>query len=62
MHTFGKHRFAAAVLAFALIPLAREVDALIALAALAVLTSALVAYEYWRFREARARLRASAHA
>jgi low temperature requirement protein LtrA len=62
MHTFGIHRFVAAVLAVALIPLALEVDALIALAALAVLTSSLVGYEYWRFRESRARLRASAHA
>ena len=62
MHTFGKHRFLVALLAFALIPLALELDALITLALLAVLTSSLVAYEYWRFRESRARLRASAHA
>jgi low temperature requirement protein LtrA len=62
MHTFGTHRFIAALLALALIPLALELDALIALATLAVLTSALVAYEYSRFRDSRARLRASAHA
>jgi low temperature requirement protein LtrA len=62
MRTFGVHRFVAALLAFALIPVALELDALITLALLAVLTSTLVAYEYWRFRESRARLRASAHA
>jgi low temperature requirement protein LtrA len=62
MHTFGKHRFVAAVLCFALIPAALELDSLITLAILATLTSSLVAYEYWRFREARGRLRASAHA
>ena len=62
MHTFGTHRFIASVLAFALIPVALEVDSLVTLALLALLTSSLVGYEYWRFREARARLRASAHA
>ena len=61
MHTFGRHRFIAAVVAFALIPLATEVDALIALTAVAALTSSLVAYEAYRFRETRRTLRASAH-
>jgi len=62
MHTFGTHRFIAALLCFALIPAALELEGLQTLALLAVLTSALVGYEYWRFHESRARLRASAHA
>jgi low temperature requirement protein LtrA len=61
MHTFGKYRFIAALVAFALIPLAMEVDALYALIAVSVLTSSLVAFEAYRFRESRRRLRASAH-
>jgi low temperature requirement protein LtrA len=61
MHTFGRHRFIAALVALALIPLATEVDALYALTAVAALTSALVAYEAMRFRDARRELRASAH-
>jgi low temperature requirement protein LtrA len=62
MHTFGTHRFVAALLAFALIPVGLEIDSLITLALLAVLTSCLVAYEAWRFRESRRKLRAAAHA
>ena len=61
MHTFGSHRFVAALVAFALIPVATAVDALVSLALLAALTSSLVAYEYVRFRESRSRLRAAAH-
>jgi low temperature requirement protein LtrA len=61
MHTFGTHRFIAAVVAFALIPVAQEIDALASLAVLAAVTSTLVAYEYVRFRESRSRLRAAAH-
>ena len=62
MRTFGVHRFVAGLVCFALIPLALELDALPMLAVLAAVTSSLVGYEYWRFRESRARLRASAHA
>ena len=62
MHTFGTHRFIAALLAFALIPPALEIEGLQTLALLATLTSGLVGYEYWRYRESRAQLRASAHA
>ena len=62
MHTFGTHRFIAALLAFALIPVALEADSLVTLGLLAGLTSSLVAYEYWRFRESRRELRATAHA
>jgi low temperature requirement protein LtrA len=61
MRTFGRQRFVAALAAFALIPLALEVDALYALTAVAMLASALVAYEAHRFRETRRALRASAH-
>jgi high-affinity Fe2+/Pb2+ permease len=61
MHTFGPARFIAAVLAFALIPLALEIEALETLALLALLSAGLVGYEYWRFRESRARVRAAAH-
>jgi uncharacterized membrane protein len=42
-----------------LIPLAVNADALIALAAVAGLLTALVSYEAIRFREARARVRAA---
>jgi low temperature requirement protein LtrA len=61
MHTFGRHRFVAGLLCFALIPLALNVEALITLAALAVVTAGLVGYEYWRFHESRAQVRAAAH-
>jgi hypothetical protein len=47
------------VLCLALIPLALEVDALIALAALTAVTTGLIAYESIRYREARARLRSA---
>jgi low temperature requirement protein LtrA len=62
MRTFGVHRFITALVTFALIPVATEVDALLTLALLAAVTATLVAYEYWRFREARGRLRAAARA
>ena len=62
MHTFGTHRFVAAAGAFALIPIALHVEALGTLALLAALTSALVGFEAWRFRDSRRRLRAAAHA
>ena len=62
MHTFGKYRFVAALLAFALIPVGLEVDSLVTLALLAALTSSLVAFEAYRFRETRRTLRAAAHA
>jgi low temperature requirement protein LtrA len=60
LRTFGRNRFIAALVAVALIPVARDVDALVTLALLAVLTSALVAYEALHFREGRARVRARA--
>jgi low temperature requirement protein LtrA len=60
LRTFGRHRFMAALVALALIPIAREVDALVTLALLAALTSGLVAYEALHFRAGRARVRARA--
>jgi hypothetical protein len=42
-----------------LIPVATEVDALVALALATAITSGLIAYEAVRFREARARVRAA---
>jgi hypothetical protein len=60
LHTFGRHRFIAALIALALIPVARDVDALVTLALLAALTSALVAYEALHFRAGRAQVRAGA--
>jgi low temperature requirement protein LtrA len=50
-------RFTALVVSLALIPLAVEVDALVALALAAALTSAVIAYEALHFREARRRIR-----
>jgi low temperature requirement protein LtrA len=52
-------RVVAVLVALALIPLATAVDALMALALAAALTSGLIAYEVIRFREGRARLRAA---
>ena len=57
--TLNRQRLVAAVLSIALIPVATEVDALIALAIAAALTSAVIAYEAIHFREARARMRAA---
>jgi low temperature requirement protein LtrA len=57
--TLNRQRLAAALLSLALVPVGTEVDALIAVAAAAAITSALIAYEAIRFREARARVRAA---
>jgi low temperature requirement protein LtrA len=50
-------RFTALIVSLALIPLGVEVDALVALALAAALTSAVIAYEATHFREARHRIR-----
>jgi low temperature requirement protein LtrA len=50
-------RFTALVVSLALIPVAVEVDALVALGLAAALTSAVIAYEAVHFREARRRIR-----
>jgi low temperature requirement protein LtrA len=57
--TLNKHRSLATLAVLALIPLALEVDALIALAAVTAVLTILIAYEAIRFRDARARVRAN---
>ena len=57
--TFNPHRALATIAVLALIPLALEVDALYAVAAVTGLLVALIAYEAIRFREARERVRAN---
>jgi low temperature requirement protein LtrA len=56
----GRGRLTAAVVSLALIPLAVEVAALVALAIAAAVSSALIAYEVNRFADARSRVRAGA--
>ena len=56
--TLNRHRTVASLALLALIPLALELDALLALAAVSALLLVLIAYEAVRFREARARVRA----
>lgn len=56
-----RQRLVALVIAVALIPLATEVDALLALAAIAALCAGLIAYEAIRFAETRSRVRAAPH-
>ncbi len=57
VHTLNRQRLACAVLLLALIPLGKEVDALVALGGLTALLIALIAYEAVRFAAARARVR-----
>ena len=54
----GRGRLTAAVVALALIPVAKQTDALGALAIAAAVSSALIAYEVIRFADPRSRLRA----
>jgi low temperature requirement protein LtrA len=58
--SLNRQRLVAVFVCLALIPLATEVDALIALAGAAAVTSGLIAYEAIRFAEARQRMRAAA--
>jgi low temperature requirement protein LtrA len=60
VRTINRPRLVTAVLCLALIPVAREVDALIALAIAAGVCSCLIVYEVVAYREARARVRAMA--
>jgi len=55
--TLNRIRLGALLVSLALIPLATEVDALVAVGLAAVLTSSVIAYEAIHFREARARIR-----
>ena len=56
--TWNKQRIVSMVVLIALIPVAREIDALGALALVSLLLVGLVAYETIRFRERRDRLKA----
>src|ERR671914_1406440 len=57
-HTLYKGRLVAVVVALALIPIAKEVDALVAMGLAAALTSAVICYEVVRYADARRRIRA----
>jgi low temperature requirement protein LtrA len=59
-HSLNRQRLAVALLALALIPIASSVDAVVAVSLIALLLTALVAYEALRFSETRARVRAAA--
>ena len=57
VRTFNAHRTIATLACLALIPLALEADALVALAGVTAVLLTLISYEAIRFREARARVR-----
>jgi low temperature requirement protein LtrA len=57
VHRFSTQRLATAILLFALIPLATELDALLTLVLLAALLCALIVYETVQFADLRDRLR-----
>jgi hypothetical protein len=57
--SLNRQRLAAAVVALALIPMVKEVDAVLGLGLIAALLTALIAFEAIHFREARARVRAA---
>jgi len=59
VRTVNRRRCLAALASAALIPAATRVDGVVALALVAAVCSALIAYETLRFREARARMRAA---
>ena len=61
VRSLNRQRLVAALVCLALIPLATEVDALVALAAAAAITAIVVAYEAVHLAEARRRVRAAAH-
>jgi low temperature requirement protein LtrA len=57
LHTLNRQRLLCALLLVALVPAAVELPSLATLAILAAVLSALIAYEAWRFAEARHRVR-----
>ena len=59
VRTLATHRVVAVLALAALIPFALEVEALIALAAVAAVLAIVIAYQAIRFRESRARVRAT---
>jgi low temperature requirement protein LtrA len=58
--TLNRQRLLAVLMLLALIPLATKVDAIYALALVTAMCAALVTYEVFHFRDARARMRAAA--
>ena len=61
VHRISWQRLIGAAVCLALLPVATRVPALLSLTLLAVVVWAVVAYEYVRFAELRARLRAQLH-
>jgi low temperature requirement protein LtrA len=59
LHSLNRERLATALICLALIPLATELDSLVALGLAAAVAALLIAYEATRHAEARRRLRAS---
>ena len=57
VHTLNRQRLVALVVCLALIPVGKEVDAIVALGLAALVTSSVIAYEAVRYAEARARVR-----
>jgi low temperature requirement protein LtrA len=55
--TLNRQRLLALAVCLALIPLGREVDAIVALALASLVTSSLIAYEALRYADARQRIR-----
>jgi Bacterial low temperature requirement A protein (LtrA) len=55
--TLNRQRLLALVVCLALIPVGREVDAIVALALASLVTSSLIAYEALRYADARQRIR-----
>lgn len=62
VRTLNRQRLVTALACLAVIPLATEASALLAVSALAAICATLILYEAIRFREARARVRQAAHA
>jgi low temperature requirement protein LtrA len=57
VRTLNRRRLGLAVLLLALVPLAERLPAIVSLAFLAAVLAALIAYETWRYGEARHRVR-----
>jgi low temperature requirement protein LtrA len=57
VHSLNRPRLVALVVCLALIPVGREVDAIVALALAALVTSSVIVFEAIRYAEARARVR-----
>ena len=62
VHSLSRQRVFVAILCLALIPVATEVDAVVALGTAALISAALIAYEALHFADARRRVRESSAA